>query len=127
MDDLVFQTNLLNIELCAFALADCTIEIESQSAKYLRAVHRTALELAVQNLYGVEIGGFWLEADQIDQLRTLPECYPANEQELVRAALETYLSAQTENLQVSKETFYEPARCNVQQRYSLSADLKDTI
>jgi hypothetical protein len=79
----------------AFALTDCTIEIEAELTKYLRAVHRTALELAVPNLFGVEIGGFWLTSEQVSQLRRLPECYPANEIQLVRRAVETYLRAQT--------------------------------
>lgn len=93
-----FRNNLADVRLCAFALTDCTIEIQSQSANYLRAVHRTALELAVPNLYGSEIGGFWLKADQIEQLRRLPDCYPANESEFVRRAVEVYLSAQTDQL-----------------------------
>jgi hypothetical protein len=87
------------VKLCAFALTDCTIHIEWQSAKYLRAVHRTALELAVPNLYGSELGGFWLKSDQVEQLRKLPYCYPANEIEFVRRAVEAYLLAQTEELE----------------------------
>ena len=87
------------LKLCAFALTDCIVHIESHSAKYLRAVHRTALELAVPNLYGSEIGGFWLKPDQIEQLKKLPDCYPANEIEFVRRAVEAYLSAQTEKLE----------------------------
>jgi len=97
-DELVLQNNLSDVKLCAFALADCVVHIESQSAKYLRAVHRTALELAVPNLFGVEIGGFWLKPDQIDQLRKLPDCYPANEIDFVRQAVEAYLTAQTKEL-----------------------------
>jgi hypothetical protein len=93
-----FQNNVSDVKLCAFALADCVVHIESQSAKYLRAVHRTALELAVPNLFGVEIGGFWLKPDQIDQLRKLPDCYPANEIDFVRRAVEAYLAAQTKEL-----------------------------
>ena len=93
-----FQNNVSDVKLCAFALADCVVHIESQSAKYLRAVHRTALELAVPNLFGVEIGGFWLKPDQVDQLRKLPDCYPANELDLVRRAVEAYLAAQTKGL-----------------------------
>ena len=93
-----FQNNVSDVKLCAFALADCVVHIESQSAKYLRAVHRTALELAVPNLFGVEIGGFWLKPDQIDQLRKLPDCYPANEIDVVRRAVEAYLAAQTKEL-----------------------------
>ena len=92
-----FQNNISDVVLCAFALADCVVHIELQSAKYLRAVHRTALELAVPNLFGAEIGGFWLRPDQVDQLRKLPDCYPANEIDFVRCAVEAYLAAQTEN------------------------------
>ena len=97
-DELVLQNNVSDVKLCAFALADCVVHIESQSAKYLRAVHRTALELAVPNLFGVEIGGFWLKPDQIDQLRKLPDCYPASEIDFVRRAVEAYLAAQTKEL-----------------------------
>jgi len=97
-EELVLQNNVSDVKLCAFALADCVVHIESQSAKYLRAVHRTALELAVPNLFGVEIGGFWLKPDQIDQLRKLPDCYPANEIDFVRRAVEAYLAAQTKEL-----------------------------
>jgi len=93
-----FQNNVSDVMICAFALADCVVHIESQSAKYLRAVHRTALELAVPNLFGVEIGGFWLKPDQVDQLRKLPDCYPANEISFVRQAVEAYLAAQTKEL-----------------------------
>ena len=97
-EDFDVQNNLSNVRLCAFALTDCIVHIESQSAKYLRAVHRTALELAVPNLFGSEIGGFWLKPDQIDQLRKLPDCYPANEIDFVRKAVETYLAAQVAEL-----------------------------
>jgi len=97
-EDFDLRLNASDMKLCAFALADCTVHIECQSAKYLRAVHRTALELAVPNLYGSEIGGFWLKSDQIDQLRKLPDCYPASEIEFVRRAVEAYLLAQTEEL-----------------------------
>jgi hypothetical protein len=82
------------VEFLGFALSECTVTINNQSAKYLRPVHRTALELAVQNQFGAEVGGFWLLADQIAQLRKLPECYAANEAPLVRSAIEAYLSAQ---------------------------------
>lgn len=100
-EDLDLQNNVSDVRLCAFALTDCIVRIEVPSAKYLRAVHRTALELAVPNLYGSEIGGFWLKSDQIDQLRKLPHCYPANEIDFVRRAVEAYLLAQTEELYVS--------------------------
>lgn len=85
------------VEFLGFALSDCTVTINNESAKYLRPVHRTALELAVQNQFGAEVGGFWLMADQIAQLRKLPECYAANEAPLVRSAIEAYLSAQLED------------------------------
>jgi hypothetical protein len=98
-EELALQNNASNLKLCAFALTDCTVQIEFQSAKYLRAVHRTALELAVPNLYGAEIGGFWLRSDQIEQLRKLPDCYPANEIEFVSRAVEAYLLAQTQEIE----------------------------
>ncbi len=98
-DDFALQNNVANLKLCAFALTDCIVHIESQSAKYLRAVHRTALELAIPNLFGSEMGGFWLKPDQVDQLRNLPDCYPANEIDFVRRAVEAYLLAQTEELE----------------------------
>ena len=116
-ENLDLQSNLANVKLCAFALTDCVVHIESQSAKYLRAVHRTALELAVPNLFGAELGGFWLKPDQVDQLRTLPDCYPANEIDFVRRAVEAYLLAQTEELErlsvdqvLDKSSFAAPAK-----------------
>jgi hypothetical protein len=98
-EDFDLKSNAADVTLCAFALTDCIIEIESHSAKYLRAVHRTALELAVPNLFGSEIGGFWLKQAQVDQLRKLPDCYPANEITFVTRAIEAYLLAQTEKLE----------------------------
>ena len=97
-ENLELQSNVSDAKLCAFALTDCVVHIESQSAKYLRAVHRTALELAIPNLFGAEIGGFWLKPDQVAQLRKLPDCYPANEIDFVRQAVEAYLLAQTEEI-----------------------------
>jgi hypothetical protein len=99
-EDFNVQNNISNVRLCAFALTDCIVHIESQSAKYLRAVHRTALELAVPNLFGSELGGFWLKPDQINQLRKLPDCYPANEIDFVRRAVEAYLAAQIAELEL---------------------------
>jgi hypothetical protein len=86
-----------DVALISFALSDCVVEIEAQSAKYLRAVHRTALELAAQNQYGADIGGFWLLPEHVRQLRMLPECYPSSEAHFVRRAIEAYLSAQLES------------------------------
>ena len=87
-----------SLNLIGFALTDCVVQIESKSAKYLRAVHSTALELAIPNLFGLEVGGYWITADQVNQLRKLPDCYPANEINFVRRAVESYLLAQTETL-----------------------------
>ena len=92
------QSNLADVSFCAFALSDCVVHVPSHSAKYLRAVHRTALELAVPNLFGLEIGGYWLTPDQINQLRKLPECYPASEAGSVRDAVDAFLLAQTVRL-----------------------------
>jgi len=52
-----------------FALSDCVVEIDRDAARYLRAVHRTALELAIPNRFGIEVGGFWLMPEQLEQLR----------------------------------------------------------
>jgi hypothetical protein len=97
------QSNLADVSVCAFALSDCVVLVPPASAKYLRAVHRTALELAVPNLFGLEIGGYWLTPDQINQLRKLPECYPANEVDLVRDAIEAFLRAQISKLEWMKD------------------------
>ena len=105
-EDRVPGGDLSNVKFCAFALSDCVVHVDPQSARYLRAVHRTALELAIPNLFGFEIGGFWLAKDQIEQLRKLPECYPANEAELVRTAVEAFLLAQTEDLSQLPECFH---------------------
>ena len=94
-EHLDLQSNLANMKLCAFALTDCVVHIESPAAKYLRAVHRTALELAIPNLFGVELGGYWLKPDQVEQLRKLPDCYPTSEAPLVGRAIEAYLHTQT--------------------------------
>ena len=85
------------VEFLGFAISDCTVKLNNSAAKYLRVVHRTALELAVQNQFGVEVGGFWLLADQIEQLRKLPLYYSNKEAELVRDAIEAYLLAQLED------------------------------
>ena len=97
-DDPNLQINAADVSVFAFALTDCIVEIEPKSAKYLRAVHRTALELAVPNLFGPHIGGYWLTPTQLEQLRLLPECYPSNESRFVRQAVESYLSAQSMNI-----------------------------
>jgi len=86
------------VEFLGFALGECTVRLNNDAAKYLRVVHRVALELAVQNQFGFEIGGFWLLADQIEQLRKLPLYYSTSEAQLVRNAVEAYLAAQIETL-----------------------------
>ena len=97
-DDPNLEINAADVSLFAFALTDCIVEIEPKFAKYLRAVHRTALELAVPNLFGPHISGYWLTPTQLEQLRMLPECYPPNESKFVRQAVESYLSAQSVKL-----------------------------
>ena len=118
-EDLNLQNDVTNVKLCAFALTDCVVHIETQSAKYLRAVHRTALELAVPNLFGSEIGGFWLKLDQVDQLRKLPDCYPANEIDFVRRAVDAYLSAQTEGLYAPTENLSSVSSLYSRQRIAI--------
>ena len=83
-----------DVAFLGFALSDCTVELDSKSAKYLRPVNRTALELAIHNRFGSEIGGFWLMQDQIAQLRNLPAYYPSKEAPFVARAVEAYLRAQ---------------------------------
>lgn len=83
-----------DVAFLGFALSDCTVELDPQSAKYLRPVNRTALELATHNRFGSEIGGFWLMHDQIAQLRNLPAYYPLKEAPFVARAVEAYLRAQ---------------------------------
>jgi hypothetical protein len=83
-----------DVAFLGFALSDCTVELDPQSAKYLRPVNRTALELATHNRFGSEIGGFWLMHDQIAQLRNLPAYYRSNEAPFVARAVEAYLQAQ---------------------------------
>ena len=101
MKDQLSSANESEVELLGFALGDCTVEIDPESAKYLRAVHRTALELAVPNQFGVEVGGFWLMAEQISQLRQLPQYYPADEAQRVTKAVDAYLNAQLENFGIA--------------------------
>jgi hypothetical protein len=86
-------------DLCfvGFALSDCTAIVDRDAARYLRAVPRTALELAVASRYGLEVGGFWSLQEQIDQLRLLPEFYPPNEAPHVMRAVEAFLGAQLES------------------------------
>jgi hypothetical protein len=103
-EDFNLASNASDVMLCAFALADCVIHVDSQIAKYLRAVHRTALELAIPNLFGLEIGGYWLTSAQINQLRKLPDCYPSNEFNSATRAVEAYLLAQTEGLDPATRT-----------------------
>ena len=81
-------------DLVGFALSDCVVDLDAEAVRYLSAVHRTALELAVQNQFGVEIGGFWLMREQVQQLKRLTEYYPASEAEMVARAVDAYLRAQ---------------------------------
>ena len=87
-------TPVSEVEFLGFAMGDCAIDIDPASAKYLRVVHGTALELAVHNQFGAEFGGFWLMSSEIAQLRRLPEYYSPAEAPLVEFAIEAYLAAQ---------------------------------
>ena len=92
-----------DVAFLGFALSDCTVELDPQSAKYLRPVNRTALELATHNQFGSEIGGFWLMQDQIAKLRNLPAYYPSKEAPFVARAVEAYLRAQLHQFYSSVE------------------------
>ena len=87
-----------DLSFVAFALSDCLVETDSRAAKYLRAVHRTALELAVPNCFGVNVGGFWLMKEQIAQLRALPDHYSRIEAPCAARAVNAYLRAQLREL-----------------------------
>ncbi|HEV8369815.1 MAG TPA: hypothetical protein VGQ39_17800 [Pyrinomonadaceae bacterium] len=93
----MIQSGQSDVVFLGFALGDCTVRVNNPAVKYLRVVHRIALELAVPNQFGADVGGFWLLADQIEQLRKLPSYYSTSEASLVRAAVEAYLAAQLEN------------------------------
>ncbi|HXD30813.1 MAG TPA: hypothetical protein VN643_06845 [Pyrinomonadaceae bacterium] len=84
------------VSFLGFELGDCVLKLEEGQARYLRAVHRTALELAIPNRFGIEAGGFWLTNDQIVELRRLPDHYPPNEAAAVAQTVELYLNAQCE-------------------------------
>ena len=88
------RNSKLETDFAGFALSDCEVQADPQTEKYLRRVIRTALELAVYNRFGAEVGGFWLMADQIAQLRKLPDYYSPTEAPLVARAVELYLQAQ---------------------------------
>jgi hypothetical protein len=88
----------LETAFAGFALTECLIHTDPQTEKYLRRVMRTALELAVYNRFGAEIGGFWLMNEQIEQLRKLPEYYSPDEAVHVARAVEIYLQAQLQEL-----------------------------
>jgi hypothetical protein len=92
--DYEFDNLASEVDLIGFELADCVVKLDPASARYLGAIHRTALELAIPNRFGIEAGGFWLTNDQIEQLRSLPQHYPPNEAAVVAQTIEIYLKAQ---------------------------------
>ena len=51
------SVSVSEVEFLGFALGDCTVDLGTAAAKYLRVVHGTALELAVHNQFGAEFGG----------------------------------------------------------------------
>lgn len=90
------RNSQLDTVFAGFALSDCLVQADPQTEKYLRRVIRTALELAVYNRFGADVGGFWLMADQIAELRKLPDYYSPDEAPIVARAVEMYLQAQLE-------------------------------
>ena len=102
----MIQSTQNEIEFVGFALNDCTVRVNNSAAKYMRVVHRIALELAVPNQFGAEVGGFWLLSDQIEQLRKLPQYYSNSEAPFVNAAVEAYLAAQVETFYVQESSNY---------------------
>jgi hypothetical protein len=90
----MIELNQTELEFLGFALNDCTVNLDQSAARYLRVVHRTALELSVQNHFGADVGGYWLLTDQIEQLRNLTSYYGPEEATVVRRVIEAYLAAQ---------------------------------
>ena len=86
------------LKFVGFALTDCNVQVSVEAVKYLRAVHSTALELAIHNHFGFEIGGFWLTTDQVTQLKSLCEYYPPGERTSVNETIEAYLLAQLKSV-----------------------------
>ena len=87
-----------DVTFFGFAVSDCVVRTDPKTERYLRRVIRTALELSIYNRFGAEVGGFWLMAEQIAQLRKLPEYYAPQEAPLVANAVELYLRAQLQGL-----------------------------
>jgi len=83
-----------NIVFVGFALTECDVQVNVEAVKYLRAIHGTALELAIQNHFGSEIGGFWLTAEQVARLKSLSDYYPPSERTFVSETIEAYLQGQ---------------------------------
>ncbi|HEV7396759.1 MAG TPA: hypothetical protein VGN86_09650 [Pyrinomonadaceae bacterium] len=97
------------VSFIGFELSDCVLNLDAERIKYLRAIHRTALELAIPNRFGVEAGGFWLTTDQIEDLRGLSNHYPPAEAGIVAEIIEVYLAAQCELFSMSSRTTIENA------------------
>ena len=68
------------------------INFNERLAPYINPVHKTALGMARPAAFGQ--AGAWIFQDEIDALRTLYQFYPADEQPLVKEAVEVYLKAQ---------------------------------
>ena len=100
---LEISNSKLETVFAGFALGDCLVQADPQTEKYLRRVIRTALELAVYNRFGADVGGFWLMRPQIAQLRKLPEYYSPAEAPLVANAVEVYLRAQLQEFYVEND------------------------
>jgi hypothetical protein len=87
------------VSFVGFELSDCVLSLDAERIKYLGAIHRTALELAIPNRFGIEAGGFWLTTDQIEDLRGLSDHYPPAEAGTVAEIIEIYLAAQCDLFQ----------------------------
>lgn len=100
-DDVTLSSS--DVTFLGFSLSDCVVETDREAAKYVRRVNRTALELAIHNHFGAEIGGFWLMEEQMAQLRKLPEYYSPEEAPFVSRAVEAYLGAQLQEFYSAKK------------------------
>lgn len=68
------------------------IGFNERLAPYINQVYKAARGMARSAAFGQ--GGAWIFQEEIDSLRRLYQFYPADEQPLVKEAVEVYLKAQ---------------------------------
>lgn len=68
------------------------IAFNERLAPYINSVHKAARGMVRPAAFGQ--AGAWIFQDEVASLRTLYQFYPAEEQPLVKEAVEVYLKAQ---------------------------------